>query len=49
MTEDLRVEKLLMVHKDEQLQPTNQEINLARAMVVEAFLLTDEYNGVLFS
>ena len=49
LSEELRVEKLLMVQKDEQLQSTIKKINSARAKAVRAFKLTDEYNDVLFS
>lgn len=48
-SEELRVEKLLTVQKDEQLQSTIKKINSAGAKAVRAFKLTNEYNDVLFS
>ena len=49
LSEELRVEKLLTVQKDEQLQSTIKKINSTRAKAVCSFKLTDEYNDVLFS
>lgn len=48
LKDELQVEKLLTVQKDEQLQATNQKINSARDKDVQAFKLTDEYKIVLF-
>ena len=49
LTEELRVEKLLTVQKDEQLQSANQWIKSEVANAVQAFQLTKEYNSVLFN
>ena len=49
LLEELRVEKPLMVQKDEQHQSTIKKINSASAKAVRAFKLTDEYNDILFN
>lgn len=49
LTDELRVEKLLTVQKDEQIQAAKQEVGSAGAKVVQVYLLIDEYNGALFS
>lgn len=48
LVEELRVEELLIVQKDEQLQMTNQKVKNVAAKAVQAFQLTKEYNTVLF-
>ena len=45
----LKVEKQLMVQKDEQLQATNQKVKSMAAKAVQAFQLTEEYNTILFN
>jgi len=49
LLDDLQVEKLLIVQKDEQLQAANQENNFVGAKTMQAFQLIDEDNGILFS
>ena len=49
LLEELRVERLLVTQKDEQLVVANQKVKSIVAKAVQAFQLTDEYNTVLFS
>lgn len=49
LSKELKVEGLLMVQKDDQLQANNQKIKSMAAKVVPAFQLIDEYNTILFS
>ena len=49
LTDNLRAEKLLMEQKDEQLQVANCEVSRFGDNVMQAFQLTNEYNGILFS
>ena len=47
--DDLRVERQLILEKDEQLLATKEKIKTVAAKAVEAFQQTEEYNTVLFS
>lgn len=49
LSKELKVEGLLMVQKDDQLQANNYKIKSMAAKVVPAFQLIDEYNTILFS
>ena len=49
LIEELRVEKLLTVQKDEQLHVANQKVKIVVAKAVQAFQLTKKYNIVIFS
>jgi len=49
LANELKVEKQLMVQKDEQLQAANQKVKPMVAKAVQAFQLTKEYNTVLFT
>ena len=49
LSNELRVEKLRVTQKDEQLVAANQKVKSIAAKAVHAFQLTDEYNMVLFS
>lgn len=49
LIDELKEEKLLTEKKDEQLQAAKREASTARDKAVQAFQLTDEYNGVLLS
>ena len=49
LSNELRVEKLRVTQKDEQLVAANQKVKSIVAKAVHAFQLTDEYNMVLFS
>ncbi|KAK9997050.1 hypothetical protein SO802_021736 [Lithocarpus litseifolius] len=49
MGDDLRVERQLLVEKDEQLLAAKEKIKTIAAKAVEAFQQTDEHNNMLFS
>ena len=49
LIDDLKVERLLTEQKDQKLQAAKREAFVARDDAVQAFQLTDEYNGVLLS
>lgn len=49
MVKELRVEKVLLVQKDNHLQMANQKIASAGPSIVQGFQLTKEYNIILFS
>ena len=49
LSTELRVERLLTVQKDEQLQFVNQKIDPTGAKAIQAFQLSDKYNVILFS
>ena len=47
LKDELKVEKLLMEQKDEQLQATGHKASKAKDEARQAFRQTNEYNGVL--
>ena len=49
LTDGLKAERLLTKQKDDQLQAAKREVSVAGDDVVQAFQLTDEYNGILLS
>jgi len=49
LTDGLKAERLLTKQKDDQLQAAKREVSAGGDDVVQAFQLTDEYNGILLS
>ena len=49
LAEELKVEKLLTMQKDKQLQSANQKIKTVAVKAVQAFQIIEQYNIVLFN
>ena len=49
LSDDLRVERQLILEKDDQLLGAKEKLKTIVARFVKAFQMTDEYNTVLFS
>lgn len=49
LSKELKVEKLLVMQKDERLVVANKKVKSIAAKAVHAFQLIDEYNTILFS